>query len=139
MLLLFHNPSCAYNRPYNLHHKFVPLLQSTFISLHHPYTLYTLTKLSLQSPLTLPSYMLQKFFTSPFLHATNPIIYNKIFSLPQPFSLFRLLQGIKELCSLVTNNTVLISSFFLKVWTVITGLAITNSLLLRLRKLVCYG
>ena len=95
--------------------------------------------LSLQSPLTLPSYMPQKFFTSPFLHATNPIIYNKIFSLPQPFSLFRLLQGIKELCSLVTNNTVLISSFFLKVWTVITGLAITNSLLLRLRKLVCYG
>ena len=60
----------------------------------------------------------------------------KIFSQPQPFSQFRLRQGTKELWSLVRNDTIFISPFFFKVWTVITGLTITNSLSLRLRKLV---
>ena len=46
----------------------------------------------------------------------------KIFSLHQPFNQFKLHQGTKELWSLVRNDTVLITPFFLKVWTVRTGL-----------------
>ena len=60
----------------------------------------------------------------------------KIFSQPQLFSQFRLRQETKELWSLARNDTILISPFFLKAWTVMTGLTITNSLSLRLRKLV---
>ena len=52
VLLHFHNPTCAYNQCYNLHQKTVPLLQSIFTSLFHP---YLFTKSSLRSPLTLPS------------------------------------------------------------------------------------
>ena len=46
----------------------------------------------------------------------------KIFSLPQKFCQFRLRQGIRELGSIVKTDTVLISPFFLKVWTVIAVL-----------------
>ena len=60
----------------------------------------------------------------------------KIISLCQLFSQFRLSQGTRELGSLVSTDTVLISPFFFKWWTMITGLIITDSLLLRLRKLV---
>ena len=45
-------------------------------------------------------------------------------------------QGTKGLWSLVRNDTFLISPFFLKIWTVITGLTISDSLSLWLRKLV---
>ena len=44
----------------------------------------------------------------------------------------------RELGSLVRTDTVLISPFFLKVRTVITGLSITDFLSLRLRELVYY-
>ena len=71
------------------------------------------------------------FCVQPSQHSTT-----KIFYLPQPFHQFRLRQGTRELENLVGNDTVLISLFFLKVWAVITGLAITNSLSLRFRKLV---
>ena len=60
----------------------------------------------------------------------------KSFSLPQPFIQFKLHQGARELGSLVRNDTDLISLFFLKVWAVITGLTLTDSLSLRLKKLV---
>ena len=66
-------------------------------------------------------------------HPSNP--YNNI-SLPWPC---RLHQRTKELWSFVRNGIVLISPFFLKVWTLITGLTITNSLSLRLRKLGIVG
>ena len=42
----FHNPTCAYNQPNNIHQKSSPLLQSTFTSVFNP---YFLTKLSLKS------------------------------------------------------------------------------------------
>ena len=60
----------------------------------------------------------------------------KIYFLPQPFSQFRLRQGTRKLGSLVSTDAVLISPFFLKVWTAITGLIITDSLSLKPRKLV---
>ena len=122
MLLNFYNPSCAYNHIYNLRKKSVSLLQSIFTSLVHP---YLSTKSSLLSPLTLPSTIPQQFFTSLFLCTTIPTIYTKSISLIQPFIQFRLRQG---------TDIVLISRFFLIVWTVITGLTITDSLSLRLRQ-----
>ena len=76
-----------------------------------------LAQKSLQSPLILPFSITQLYSLSNNLH-------QKIFSLPQPFSQFRLRQGTNELRSLVRADTVLNSSFFLKVWRVITGLTI---------------
>ena len=86
--------------------KSVSLLQSIFTSLFHP---CFSTKSSLQSPLT----------------------HQKIFFLSQPFIQFRLRQGTKKIGSLVRNDTVLIFPFLLKVWTVITGLTITDFLSFR--------
>ena len=126
MLLHFHNPTCAYNQPYNLYNqKSVPLLQTIFNFLIHP---YLFAKSSLQSPLRLPSSITQQLFTS---QQSTP----KIFSIPRLFSQCKLRQVIRKLESLVRTNTVLISLFFLKVWTVITGLTITDSLSLRLRNM----
>ena len=89
-----------------------------FHFLFHPY-LFKLS--SLRSPLTLPSYITQQFFTSLFLRTNIPTIYIKnIF--PQTFCQFRLRQGTRELWSIVRTDTVLISPFFLKVWSVIAGL-----------------
>ena len=62
----------------------------------------------------------------------------KIVSLPQPFIQFRLRQGTRKLGSIVETDIILVSHFFLKVFTVITGLETTDSLSLRLRKLVYY-
>ena len=62
----------------------------------------------------------------------------KIVSLPQPFIQFRLRQGTRKLGSIVETDIVLVSHFFLKVFTVITGLETTDSLSLRLRNLVYY-
>ena len=46
----------------------------------------------------------------------------KIFSLPQTFCQFRLRQSTKELGSILWNDTVSISPFVRKVWTVLVGL-----------------
>ena len=116
-----------------LHQKSVSLLQSIFIPLFCP---HLFTKSSLQSSLTFPSSIPQQFCTTSFLRTTIPTIYTKNIFLPQPFSQFRLHQGTRELGNLVRTDTVLISPFFLKVWTAMTGLAKTDSSLLRLRKLV---
>ena len=51
----------------------------------------------------------------------------KMLSLPQPLCHFRLREGTRELRSLFRTDTVLISPFFLKVWTVITGLTTADS------------
>ena len=78
----------------------------------------------------------QQFFTPYFCVLPSQQSTPKMFSPPQPFSQFRLRQGIRELGTLVRTGTVLNSPFLLKVWTVVTGLRITDSLSLRLRKLV---
>ena len=105
-----------------------PLLQplpkirsSTSVNFHLPIPLLLVHKIIL----TIPT-------NTTFLYTSTP----KIFSLPQPFRQFRLRQWTKKLESLKNTDTILISPFFLKVWTVITGLTITDSLLLSLRKLV---
>ena len=134
MLFNFHNPNGACNHPYNLRQKFVPLFQSICTCLFHP---YLFTKSPLQSPLTVPSnlsnFSPSRFFT--YNHSNN--LHQKHFPhLSKAFIQFKLCQRTRELGSLVKNDLILISPFFLKVWTMITGLTITDFLSLRLRKLV---
>ena len=67
------------------------------------------------------------------------IFHLPIFAYHHPNNLHQknfLHQGIRELGTLVRTGTVLISPFLLKVWTVVTGLTIPDSLSFRLRKLV---
>ena len=109
---------------------------STSVNFHLLFHPYLLIKPSLQFPSTSPSSIPQPFFTSLFCVQPSKNSTLKIFSLPHPFCQFRLPQGTRELGSLVKTDTVSISPFFLKVWTAITGLAITDSLSVRLRKLV---
>ena len=59
---------------YILHQKSVPLLQSIFTSLFHP---YLFTNSYLQFPLILPSSIPHHFFTFLFLRTTIPTIYTK--------------------------------------------------------------
>ena len=119
--------------PYNLYQKFVPLFQSIFFSLYHP---YSFTKSSLQSRLTLPFTIPQQFSPPCFLHTTIPKTTPKTFSLPQAFIQFSLSQKTRDLGSIMRTDTFLISSFFVKVWKMIAGFTIADSLSLRLRKLV---
>ena len=79
---------------------------------------------------------------TPFLY-TSAIFHLLLFAYNHPknllqniFPLPQLIQGIWELESLVSTNIVLISPFFLEVGIVITGLTITDSLLIRFRELV---
>ena len=133
MLLHFHKTTCAYNQCYNLHQKSVPLLQSIF-------TTYSILICSQKPPYNLLQHPLLLYLSnfSPSFFCVQPSKNStpKIFSLSQTFCQFRLCQGTKELGSLVRIDTFLISPFFLKVWTAITGLTITDSLSLRLRKVV---
>ena len=66
----------------------------------------------------------------------SPISTPKIFSLPQAFIQFRLSQRTRDLGSIMRTDTFLISSFFVKVWKMIAGFTIVDSLSFRLRKLV---
>ena len=86
---------------------------STYVNFHLPFYLYLFTKPPLQHSLPLYLSNLSPFL---FLRTAIPTIYTKIFSLPQPFSQFRLPQGSRMLGCLVRTDTVLISPFFLKVW-----------------------
>ena len=75
VLFHFHNPTFAYNVPYNLHQKSViPLLQLFFT---YRFGSYLLIKPSLQFPLTLSFSIPQQFFTCLFLRTTIPTIYIK--------------------------------------------------------------
>ena len=130
MLLNYRNHTCVYNHLFHLHQESVPLVQSTFTSLFHP---YLFTKLSSQSPVTLPSSIPQKFFISLFLPTTISTTTPEIFSLPQSFSQFRLHERTRKLGSLWWIDTLLIFPFFLRVW---TGLTTTDSLSPGLIKLV---
>ena len=134
MLLHFRNPIYANKRTYNLHQKSVSLLQSIF-------TYFTLT-CSQNHP-----YNPHKYSRFLYLRNISPLYFHeqpsqqsapKIVSLPQPFIQFRLRQGTRKLGSIVETDIVLVSHFFLKMFTVITGLEATDSLSLRLRKLVYY-
>ena len=109
---------------------------STSVNFHLLFHPYLFTKPSLQSPPTSPSSTPHQFFTSPYLRSTIQNFYTEIFFLPQTFCQFRLRQGTMELGSLVRTETVLMPPFFLEVWAAITVLTITDSLSLRLRKLV---
>ena len=131
VLLHFHNFARAYNQRCNLHQKTVPLLQLIFTSYstlicsqNPPYDLHQHPLLLYLSNFSPPFFCVQ-----PFKNSTP-----KIFSLL--FCQFRLRQGARELGRLVRTQIVLISHFFLKVWRTIAGLTITDSSLLRLRKLV---
>ena len=105
VLFQFRNLTCKYNHPCNLHQKSVPPLQLIFTALFSP---YLFIKLSLESPLTLPSSIPQQFFTSLFLRTAIPKIYIKSISL---FTRFRLRRGANEKGSRVRTDTVLISLF----------------------------
>ena len=130
MILRFPNLTCVYNHLYILSTK---TRSSTSVNFHLPIPLLLLNKI------------IYTILTNTLFLCTSAVFYHPIFAynnpsnLPQNISLpwpFRLHQRTKELWSLVRNPIVLISPFFLKVWTLITGLTITNSLSLRLRKLV---
>ena len=82
---------------------------------------------------------------TPFLNTTAvfhlPIFaYNHFSNLHQKYFLYSshsansgcIKEGTKEIWNLVRNDTVLISPFFLKVWTMISGFTITDSLSFRL-------
>ena len=101
---------------------------STLVNFHLPIPPLLVYKIILTIPTNAPL-----IYTSAILH---PTIFTKNVFPTSTISPFQLRQGNRELGSLVRTGTVLISPFFLKVWTVITGLTITDSLSLRLRKLV---
>ena len=92
--------------------------------------------------LTMPtsiSFLYSSVFASPPYFCAKPSLQSKPkeFFLSQPFSQYRLCQGDNEPGNLVRTSTTLISSFFLEVRTGKTRLAISDSLLVRLRKRVC--
>ena len=142
MLFHFYNPTFTYNHPCNFHQKFVPLLKSIFTSLFHH---YLFTKSSLQSPLTysLPLYLSN--FLSPYFCVQPSQQFKSNLGKQKSFnaSVIQSIQDVREepreLGSRVWTDTVLISPFFLKVstgMTGLTGLTIIDALSLRLRKLV---
>ena len=96
-----------------------------FSQFSHPYSTLTCS----QNHPYKPHSSISQQFSPPYFRVkpsqqTSP----KIFSLRHPCSQFRLPQGTRELGSIVRTNTNLISPFFLKVWTMISGLTTTNSL-----------
>ena len=108
---------------------------STSVNFQLPILPLFVQKIILTNP-TNTSYTSTIFPLSYFCVQASQKSTPKIFSLPQPLSKFRLHQGTREHRSPVRTNSILFSPFSLKVWTVITGLTIIDSLLLRLRKMV---
>ena len=90
------------------------------------------------SLITLPSSIPKQLFASLFFLTTIPTIYTKIIFFTSAIQSIQAASVDQELGSLLRTNTFLISRFFLKAWKVITGITITDYLLLRLRKLVYY-
>ena len=122
--LLVHNTtsSISTENPFFYFSQFLPPYSTLTCSQNHPYN----------SQYHSFSLYLSNF--SPPYFCVQP--YPKMLSLPQPFSHFRLREGTRELRSLLRTDTVLISPFFLKVWTVITGLTTADSQSPRLKELV---
>ena len=133
MVLYFHNP---------IVHRTVSTIStnkcsSTLVNFHLLIPPLSVHKIILTLPTNTPflyTWAIFPLLIFGYYHPSNLSL--KIFLLPQQFSQFRLRQGTWELGSLVRTDTVLISPFFLKVLAVITRFAITDSLSLRLRKLV---
>ena len=98
----FSQPNCIDKHLYNLHQKSILLPKSIFTSLFHR---YLFTKSSLQSLLISLSLYLSNFSPPFFCVKPSQRSTPKIFSLPQPFSQFRLYQGTRELGSLVRTET----------------------------------
>ena len=110
---------------------------STSVNFHLPIPLLRVRKIIHTNPINTNFLLPQQFFTSPFLRTTIPAICTRnIFptSVIQPIQTIQPIQFRIE--GLVMTDTVWISPFSLKVRTVIMGLTTTDSLLLRLRKLV---
>ena len=126
MQLHFHNPNCAHN-PLSIQSR-PKICVTTLVNFQLSIPPLFLNKIIL----TIPTKTLLLYTSAVFC---LPNFASHIFYLPQSFSQFRLRPEPKDL---VKNDTVLISPFFLKVETLITGLKITDSLSLRLRKLVYY-
>ena len=107
------------------------------VNLHLPIPPLLVHKIILTIPTNSP-FKPRQFFTFSFFtynHSNN--LHQKHFPhLSKAFIPFKLCQRTRKLGSLVKNDLILISPFFLKVWTMITGLTITDFLSLRLRKLV---
>ena len=121
--------------PYNHLHNLLQDLSSA--NFHLPFSpTYLFIKSFLQFPPTLPSSNTQRILSSLFLDTGIPTISCKIFPLPHPFSQFELHRGTTEQRSLVRTDSDLISSCLSEVWTGITALTTSNSLLLKVRKLV---
>ena len=83
VLLNYRSHTCVYNHLFNLHQESVPLLQSTFTSLFHP---YLFTKLSLQSPVTLPSSYLRNFSSPYFCLQPSQQLLQKYFPYLSPLA-----------------------------------------------------
>ena len=113
----------------NLHQKSVLLP----VNFHLPIPPFLVHKIILTIPNNNPL-----LYTSLFLRRTIPTIYTKNISLPHHFCQFRLCQETRDLGSLFSINTVLICPFLLKVWALITGITITDSLSLRIKKLIYF-
>ena len=107
---------------------------STSVNFHHAVSLLLFNQIIPTTCSNTPSSIPQQFFTYLFLRTTIPAIYTKnIFSTPgHSANSGCIKEGTKEIWNLVRNDTVLISPFFLKVWTMISGFTITDSLSFRL-------
>ena len=99
---------------------------STSLNFYLPIPLLLIPKIILAIPTKTYFLYTRQFFTSLLLRTTSQQSTPKILSLPYPFSQFRLREGTRKLGSLMRTDTVLISIFFLKVCTVITGLTTTD-------------
>ena len=109
---------------------------STPVNFHLSIPLLLFNKVIHTIPTNIPFLYPLAIFHLPIFTYNHPSNLHQTLFIFQPFSQFSLCQGTKNLWGLVRNDTVSISPFFLKVWKVITGLTITVSLSLRLRKLV---
>ena len=104
---------------------------STSINFHLPVPPLFVHKIILTIPTSIPFLCTSAIFHLPLFAYNHPAISTKNISLNQLFRQFRLCPGASGLASVLRTDTVLISSFFLQVWTVITRLIITDSLSLR--------
>ena len=113
------------------------ICSSTSVNFHlpvHPLLVHKIILTISTNNITSAILSLTLFCVQPSQQPTPKIPFTQWQLFIQPFIQFRMREGTRELGNLV--STLLISTFFLKVWTVITGLTISDYLLLRIRKFV---
>ena len=116
------------------------ILFSTSVNFYLPIPLLLVYKIIHTNPInTTFLYTSTVFHLTIFVHNHPSNLHQRYFPYLSHLANLGCILGTRELESLATTDIVWISPFFLKVWTVITGLTITDSLLLRLRKLVYCG